>query len=245
MEKILLRILAALLLLLIAALGYVFLPLNNLVKKAVESVGPKVTGVEVRLGSAFISPWSGSGKLTGLIIGNPSGYTTPAAIRVGSISVVVDKATLLTDPIVIDRIVIENPELTLEGTLKGNNLGRILDNVKSSTSTGSKEETSGKGKSRKFIVKEVVISGIALHALASAMGQNVEQNLSLPTLHLQNIGSGGGGGVSASELSEQILTPLLNSAIREGINILAKQGLKQLEKQGAGQLQNALKGLFK
>ena len=244
MKKILLRTLAALLVLLIAALGYFFVSLNSLVKKAVETVGPKVTGVDVRLGSALISPWSGSGKLTGLLIGNPSGYTTPAAIRVGSISVAVDKTTLLTDPIVIDRIVIENPELTLEGTLKGNNLGRILDNVKNSTSTGSKEETSAKRKSRKFIVKEVVISGIALHAAASAMGQNVEQNLSLPTLYLQNIGSGGGG-VSASELSEQILTPLLNSAIREGVNILAKQGIKQLEKQEAGQLQNALKGLFK
>jgi hypothetical protein len=244
MKKILLRTLAAVLVLLIAVIGYLFLSLNSLVKKAVETVGPKVTGVDVRLGSALISPWSGSGKLTGLLIGNPPGYTTSSAIRVGSISVAVDKATLLANPIVIDRIVIENPELILEGTLNGNNLGRILDNVKSITSSGSKEETSAKGKYRKFIVKEVVISGITLHAVASAMGQNVEQNLSLPTLHLQNIGSGGAG-VSASELSEQILTPLLSSAIREGINILAKQGLKQLEKQGAGQLQNALKGLFK
>jgi hypothetical protein len=244
MKKILFRTLAALAVLTIAAIGYLFLSLNSVVKKAVETVGPKVTGVDVRLGSALISPWSGSGKLSDLLIANPPGYPASTAIRVGSISVVVDKASLLADPIVINRIVIENPALNLEGTLQGSNLGKILDNVKSRTSSGSREENPANGKTRKFIVKEVVISGVNLHAAASALGQNVEQNLSLPTLRLQNIGSGGSG-VSASELSEQILVPLLNSAIREGINILAKQGLKQLQQQGAGQIQNALKGLFK
>ena len=243
MKKILLSVLALLVVLVISAVGYLYFSLNTLVKKAVETVGPRITKTDVRLSSANISPFSGSGSLNGFVIGNPEGFGKEPALRFGSIQVQVDKATLLKEVIAVDSVIIRNPDILLEGTLRGNNLGKLLQNIKSSSSKSSEEKASAK-ESKKFVVKEVVISGIKLRLAASALDQKVEQTIPLPEIRLQNIGSDGSG-VSASQLATQILTPLLQSAVTEGVNALAKQGLRELQKNGGAQIENAVKGLFK
>ena len=243
MKKILLSVLALLVVIVISAVGYLYFSLNTLVKKAVETVGPRITKTDVRLSSANISPFSGSGSLNGFVIGNPEGFGKEPALRFGSIQVQVDKATLLKEVIAVDSVIIRNPDILLEGTLRGNNLGKLLQNIKSSSSKSSEEKTSAK-ESKKFVVKEVVVSGIKLRLAASALDQKVEQTIPLPEIRLQNIGSDGSG-VSASQLATQILTPLLQSAVTEGVNALAKQGLRELQKNGGAQIENAVKGLFK
>jgi len=250
MKKILLILTAVVLVAVAGAFGYLYLSLNSLVKKAVETVGPKITRTDVKLASAVLLPLSGSGSLNGLVIGNPEGFGKSYAIKVGSISISVDRDSLFSDTIIINEILIKRTSITLEGTLQGNNLGKLMQNIKSYDS-GSKPSTEKKqtsssspSSSRKFLVKRVLVTGTELNVAASALGQSVSQSLPLGVLHLENLGSDGSG-ISAAAISQQILTPLINSAIRQGINILAKQGIKQLEQQGAGQIQNALKGLFK
>jgi uncharacterized protein involved in outer membrane biogenesis len=244
MKKILLAVLALLFVLVISAVGYLYFSLNTLVKKAVETVGPRITKTDVRLSSANISPFSGSGSLNGFVIGNPEGFGKEPALRFGSIQVKVEKTTLLKEVIDVESVIIRNPDILLEGTLRGNNLGKLLQNIKSSSSSKSSEEKTSAKDSKKFVVKEVAISGIKLRLAASALDQKVEQSLPLPEIRLQNIGSDGSG-VSASELATQILTPLLQSAVTEGVNALAKQGLRELQKNGGAQIENAIKGLFK
>lgn len=244
MKKILLSVLALLVVLVISAVGYLYFSLNTLVKKAVETVGPRITKTDVCLSSANISPFSGSGSLNGFVIGNPEGFGKGPALRFGSIQVKVDKATLLKEVIAVESVIIRNPDILLEGTLRGNNLGKLLQNIKSSSSSKSSEEKTSAKESKKFVVKEVVISGINLRLAASALDQKVEQTIPLPEIRLKNIGSDGSG-VSASELATQILTPLLQSAVTEGVNALAKQGLRELQKNGGAQIENAIKGLFK
>lgn len=243
MKKILLTSVAAILVLLIGALGYLYFSLNTLVKKAVETVGPQITKTDVRLASASLSPFSGSGKLNGFVVGNPEGFKGPYALKIGSIAVSMDKSSLLKETIVVNSIVIRNPAVALIGTPFGNNLGKLLNNIQSGSSSKSKEPTKS-GSSKKFIVKEVVISGAKVDVVASALDQKVQQTLPIPDITLRNIGSDGRG-VSASDLARQILTPLINGAVKEGVNTLAKQGIQQLQKQGMGELQKALPGLFK
>jgi uncharacterized protein involved in outer membrane biogenesis len=248
MKKILLISLAAILLLVAGVLGYLYFSLNTLLKKAVETVGPRITKTTVILSSANLSPFSGSGTLNGFLVGNPEGFKGPFALKLGRVEVNVNKETLLADTIVVNSILIRNPEILLEGTLTGNNLSKLLKNIESNTASSPSKEKKGmpesKNSSKKFIVKEVVISGTKLHLAASALGQNVEQTLPLPEIRLHNLGSGGSG-ISASDVTQQILTPLINEAIKEGLNTLAKQGVKQLQGQGLKELNKALPGLFK
>ena len=246
MKKILLSAAAVILILLIGSLGYLYFSLNSLVKKAVETVGPTITKTDVRLASANLLPFSGSGKLSSFVIGNPEGFGKSYALKIESISINVDRNTLLSDTIVINVISISRAEIALEGSLRGNNLSKLMHNIKSSGS-GSKSTTekgSGKSASQKFIVKKVLVTGTQLHVAASALNQSVSQTISLGDIHLENLGSDGSG-VSATDVSQQILVPLIDSAINGGLNVLAKQGLKQLEQQGVGGVQKALQGLFK
>ena len=251
MKKIFIRLLLFLVALFLIAVGILLFSLNSIVKKAVETIGPRITKVEVRLGAALISPWSGSARLSGLFIGNPHGYTGPFSIKVGSISVSVNRNSLFTDTIVINSIIIRKPELSFEGTLNGNNLSKLMQNIQSaSTSPSSKEKSEKplKAESKKYIVKEVVITGGRLHLSASALNQKVQQTLPIPDIRLENIGSTGGG-VSVANLSRQILNPLINNALREGANALAKQGLQQLQNKlqnrGAEELQKILPNLLR
>ena len=244
MKKILLTVLASILIIAIGAIGYLYFSLNTLVKKAVETIGPRITKTDVRLASASLSPFSGSGALTGFVVGNPEGYKGAYALKFGSIAVSVDKATLLSETIVINSITIRNPSLVLIGTPFGNNLGKLLKNIQTSSPKSAEEKPSPSKPSKKFIVKQVVISGASVDVVASALDQKVQQTLPIPDITLRNIGSDGSG-VSASDLARQILTPLINGAVKEGVNTLAKQGIQQLQKQGVGELQKALPGLFK
>jgi hypothetical protein len=250
MKKIILSFVALILLILIGGVAYLYFSLNTLVKKAVETVGPTITKTHVGLASANLSPFSGSGKLSGFVIGNPEGFQGPYALKLGSIAVSIDKSTILKDTIVVNSIVIRNPAVALIGTPFGNNLGKLLQNIKSGSPSKSKEETSSSSAAskKKFIVKEVVISGAKVDVAASAMEQKIQQSLPIPDITLRNIGSDGSG-VSARELAMQIITPIINAAAREGINTLAKQGIQQLQQKGAQELgkelNKALPGLFK
>jgi hypothetical protein len=247
MKKILLSLVVLAFLIVTGGVGYLYLSLNSLVKKAVETVGPTITKTDVRLASANLSPFSGSGKLSGFVIGNPEGYKGPFALKLGSIAVSVDKATVVRDPVVVNSVVINSPEIMLIGTTGGTNLQKLMKNIQSSGSSSKEEKTSSTG-SRKFVVKEVVISGAKVHLAAAALDQKVSQSLSLPEIRLQNIGSAGKG-VSARDVAMQIITPLLNEALKQGLGAIAKQGLQQLQQQGVRQLGNelnkALPGLFK
>jgi len=251
MKKILLGAVALVLLLIIGAASYLYFSLNSLVKKAVETVGPSITKTDVTLASANLSPFSGSGRLNGFFVWNPKGYEAPYALKLGSISVSVDKGTLFKNPIVVNSIELRNPQLALVGTPGGTNLQDLIHNIKSYGSskqpaaTPSSASSSGKQtESKKFIVKSVVISGTTLDVSLGAFGQHVNQSLTIPEIRLQNLGTTSDG-LSAAQLSEQILTPLINAGIDEGIKAASKQGLIQLKDSGSQQIGNFLKGLFK
>lgn len=278
MKKFLLSLLTLLILAAIAGFVYLYLSLNSLVKKAIETVGPAITRTDVTLASANLSPLDGNGSLNGFVVGNPKGFNAPYAVKLGKISISIDKATLLHNPIVVNSIEIRDPRIALIGTPGGTNLQELMHNIRSygastskpppaptqpspatapqgtpspdasSSSSSSPSPSTGKAPTapseRRFIVKSVVIDGASLEVALSAFGQSYHQTLSLPEIRLQNLGSDGAG-ISGKQLAEQILTPLINAAIDEGIKEASKQGLIQLQQNGAKELGNFLKGLFK
>jgi uncharacterized protein involved in outer membrane biogenesis len=240
MKKIIIGIVVTLVVLVVVALAVVFFSLNSIVKKGVETVGPQMTKVEVRLGSADISPFSGSGSLNQLFVGNPDGYKTPFAIQMGSIKVGVKIGSVFSDTVVVDEINIQDPEITLEGTLDGNNLNTILNNLKGSGPAPEKQPAApaptSEKPSKKFIVKDIVLSGAKVHVNVSGFGKSVARTVAIPDLHLQNVGNGDGGATPA-QLAMQILQPVLNEAIVVATDELKKQGAQQLQNQVNKELQ--------
>lgn len=249
MKKIIIRIALVIVVLLIVAVVGVFLCLNSIVKKGVETVGPQLTKVKITLGGVSISPLSGSGQLSELFVGNPEGFKTDSAIKVGDMKIAVDVASALSDTITVNSIKIQNPEITFEGGLGGNNISKILDNVTAATGSNAKPadkpEATAKKDGKKFIVKDILVEGAKLHVSLTGLGGQ-EMTLPLPPLHLQNIGSPGKG-VSAGELVTQILTPLLSSvtdAVKSGISNIGNGATKEAS-QKVNKVADGIKGLFK
>jgi uncharacterized protein involved in outer membrane biogenesis len=217
MKKWLFRSIIAGVVLVVLIVGGVLFFLNDIVKTGFERVGPAVTKVDMRLKAAAISPFSGNAHLTGIFVGNPQGYKTESAMKVGDVKVVLSVASALSDTVLIESIKVKAPEITFEGGLTGNNLSKILENVEAAAGGKSTDPATNAATAKKFRVKDVVVEGGRIHI--STLGQNL--TVPLPPVHLQNIGTDGEG-VNAAELTRQIIKPLLASATRAATEALAK-----------------------
>ena len=154
-------------LIVLAVLGVHFF-LDAVIKKGVETVGPQVTKVSVRLDGVSLSLLSGSGKIKGLVVGNPPGFKTPSAIKVGLSQLSLKPMTILEDKVVVSLIKLEAPEVTMESDLTSINLKKILDNLQESAGTEEKKPAEpapapGEKPPKKLQVDEFVITGGKVH----------------------------------------------------------------------------------
>jgi hypothetical protein len=241
MKKILFRIVGAVVLLVIVALVVVFFSLNSIVKKGVETVGPQLTKVQIRLEKASLSPFSGRGQLTGLFVGNPEGFKTPSAIQIGDIKIGLQPSSVMADTVVIDLINIQAPEITLEESMQGSNLQKILDNLSSGSSGAEKPkaEQPEKKSEKRFCVKDVLIQGGKVKFSATVL-QGKVLPVNLPEIHLQQIGTPEKG-VTAGELSTEIMKNLVASATKVAKEALLNGG--NLGKDTLDKATDAAKGL--
>src|SRR5215468_317578 len=125
-------ILVLVLLIILGAVGVHFF-LDSAIKKGVETFGPQITKVSVKLDSVSLSLLSGSGKIKGLIVGNPEGFKSPSAIQVGNASLALQPGSVLGDKVIIKSIAVHAPEITFETDLKQNNLSKIVANLQATT----------------------------------------------------------------------------------------------------------------
>ncbi len=250
MKKIFLRVVLVLVILAVVALAVVFFSLNSIVKKGVETIGPMITKVDVKLGAAEISPFSGSGRLIKFVVGNPEGYKSPSAISVGDVKVAVSPGSLMSGTIVVNELHVQAAEVTLEGTLSGNNLTQLMNNINgSSTSepkpTNAPPTATSSQSSKKFIVKDLLLEGLKANLILTLpVVGNQSMTIPLPPLHLTNIGTAEGG-ITAEQLIQKIMGPLLDDVTKAATDAVASMGgqFKDLGKGGASQLTNAVKGL--
>src|SRR5947207_14364168 len=133
MKKLIIRVVVVLLVLLVVAVGASIYFLGSIVKKGVETVGPQITGTEIKLDIATLSLLSGSGRLKGLLVGNPEGFKTASAIKVGAASLGVAPRSFFSDKVHVKEVRVQAPESTFEGGLQGNSLSRHLDNMQAAS----------------------------------------------------------------------------------------------------------------
>src|SRR5437773_12305207 len=122
MKKIVVRLLIALVVLVLLGALAVHLFLDGAIKRGVETIGPKLTKTDVKLDAVSLSLLSGSGKIKGLVVGNPEGFKTPSSISVGTASLALKPGSLFSDKVIVQSINVQAPEVTLETDLHGNNL---------------------------------------------------------------------------------------------------------------------------
>jgi hypothetical protein len=245
MKKILIRVAIALAVVLVVGLVAVFLSLNSIVTKGVNTIGPSVTKVETRISGATISPFSGSGSLLKLFVGNPADYKTPSAIEAGKIEVSVRPGSLFGDKVVVERVHVEAPLITFEGGITGNNLSKILANIQSVAGGdgGSKDGTASAKSQRKLQINDLLIDGGQIRVSLTGLGGQAV-TVPLPEIHLQNLGTGDQG-ITAADVSAIIMKEVLKNVVGVVEQVVLKGGgaIQGVGKGAIDQGQKAVKGL--
>jgi len=249
MKKIMVRLFLVLVVLLVLAAIAVHFFLDDAIKRGVETIGPKLAKVEIKLDAVHLSLLSGSGKVNGLVVGNPEGFKSPSAISVGMASLVLKPASLLSDKIVIQSINVQAPQITYETDLRANNLSKILANLEAAS--GGQEKEAAKPKettpAKKLQVDDFIISGGKVRVSVTALGGQ-SATVSLPEIHLKDLGKDSDG-ITPADLSKKVLQVVLEAASKEAATVVtdlskgAAYLTKDLGKTATNSVQKATKSL--
>ncbi len=250
MKKITLS-LVILLLLVLGLCTAIILSIDSIVETAVNDFGPKITQTKVHLDKADISLSTGKGTLRGLSVGNPvnRGFKPNTLLFMDKIQVIIDRSSLLTDTIIIDKINIVKPQITYElKKLSESNFDALLANIAQASQNILPKKTQTKNENlpqsttekaeqstdsaKKVIINELLISGASVTVDMTGLPGN-GLTLSLPDIHLRNIGKDAQG-VSLNQVAELIMSTISKN-IRQalvGSGDFALKGGKLILQQG-------------
>ncbi|HMP77145.1 MAG TPA: AsmA family protein [Kiritimatiellia bacterium] len=183
------------------------------IKQAVNTGGPLVLGVPVKLERATLRPIAGHAHLGGLTVGNPEGFKTDSLFQLGHIDIELDTRSLLGDTIRIRKIDIKDPKITMERGLTKSNLGALLEKLESKDAGAKPAETTEKTPAKpgkKVIIDEITIAGAQLNLSLTAMG-GFAAPLPLPPLTLRDLGKESEG-ASFTDVITDVVKAILGSA---------------------------------
>lgn len=236
--KKLLKIAALLLLILVVLLGVgigiFFYNIDSLAKRGIQDGGTYALGVPTTVGSVSLHIFSGEMHLSEVKVANPTGFAAPhfLAMKKGELAVTLD--SLNKDIVEIPKLTLSGIDLNLERSSSGSNYGKIIDNLsklKGSSAPADKE--------KKFIIHELTIENITIHAdmlgapgpLGQIVNSTARVNVPIERVQLKDIGKSGSGspGVTMKELSKIVVQAILAAAAEKGYGTIPGEILNDLK----------------
>lgn len=249
--------------LLFVAIYFCMPSMESIVKNLVHKYGSEITGTDVSLGGLDIKLTDGVGIVRDVKIGNPKGYKSKNLFYLKELDVKIDISSLTDDTIIIDSIIINNPEITYEmKNLKQSNVSEILDNINAYTAKGkSKDSETAKAEpaekaddagGKKVIIKTLTVTDGKVSAILGSGSVKAPISVALPTIEMKNIGQEKQNkGESIPETLSKVIGKILQTASQtvvsanlEGLRDAAQQGLKNVAgnlKEGADSLKSQSK----
>jgi hypothetical protein len=223
--------------------------INTIIKKGIEKGGPVLLKAPVSLNNVNIDLKSGAGEFKGLSIGNPDGYKTAYAFQLGKLKIDLDVKSITSDKIHIREIIIDGPQITYEQKVgQKSNLEQLQDNIKSFSSSGTKEEKSGSASQGKKMQIDYVKVDNANVSVSMDMLQGEKLTVPIRPFELKNIGKNKDR-TTADVIG--ILIKELNRAVLPAVTQAASGYQKMLQKKAGAVQEDAkkqldgVKGLFK
>jgi hypothetical protein len=243
MKKVLVFGLGSLLVLLLVVYITMQFFLGSIVKAGVNRFGPGITQTRVELEGANLSPLSGAGTLTGLTVGNPQGWSSPNAFRLGKVHINLQPFSIFSDHIVINEVVIEQPEFTYETKIVSSNISDLLKNIEQSlgAQTAGAEPKAKNGRPLKLEVKHFVLrNGKVTIGVGTQM-----ITMPMPAVELRDVGTSQGG-VTPAGLVVAVMRSVTPSVIAASTEALTKVGGTSgaAAAEAAKQAAQTIKGLF-
>lgn len=214
---------SALVIVIVAAVIYILSSLDTIVAGAIQKYGSQVTQTPVNVSSLSIDLQSGAAGIKQLSVGNPDGFSAPNIFTLGGISTKLDIASIGNDPIIIEEILIDKPDVFYEINKAGDsNIEALQKNIAQSTGgSGEAADDTSKSSGPKVVIRKLVIAGGKIDAIVAALG-NKSHTAELPRIQLNDIG-GKSGGATGAEIAKQVT----NAIIAEVGPAIATLGLEK------------------
>jgi len=187
--------------------------LNDLIKVKIEQIGTQVTEQSVTVKSVDVKLFKGAGTIKGLVLANPKKYKANSLFSLNEVTLDINLASLTTDIIIIDKIVIDSPQAFVEFTKTGGSniqdmLAAIDRNIPKSSANNKPTPSTTATVEPIIKVKQFVLAGVALSVDLTELGNKVHKK-TLADIKLVNIG--GDSGLPASQLGVELLKQSLSS----------------------------------
>jgi len=208
--------------------------IDGLVKNGIENYGSAMTQAKVGVGAVKIAPADGKGTISNLFVGNPAGFKTGHALKVGRIDIDIDLGSVAKDVVVIRRIAVLAPDVIYEKGDAITNFDTIQKNI--AAYLGPTDDKKG---GKKLIVELLTIRDAKAEASAAFMnGKTV--SVPLPDITLKDIGRAKGG-ITPGELGQEV-AGALKSKLTGAVSF---DRLMKSAGDAVGKAGSAIKGLFK
>jgi len=194
--------------------------IGSIAKQGVNTLAPKITGSPVTLESARISPWNGIGTLQGLFVGNPQGWQSDRLAYIEKLHLELDPMSLLSDTIVVENVVLEQPEFVYETKLISSNVKELLAQIEKNIG-GPKpgKPAANEGSGKKFAIKRINLKGAKVTIGIGPAAVTVP----MPDLELVDLGTRENG-LNASQLALEVTKQIIPRVIEAASGALMTVG---------------------
>ena len=236
MKKAIKWIVVSVVLLVVVAVGVVWFYLNSIVRHTVETQATASLNLPTTLGGANVSLLGGKFGLSDLQIASPEGFTADRMFKLGGVNVAVNYSDLKQQPIKVQSIRIEQPQLVIEQRGGKFNFQALVDQQ-------SKAPPAEEGEPIKLIVNELMVSGAKIVIYPGIPGLDKQIEINVQPISLRNIGTGEGNenGAAIKEVVGQVVTALTAEAAKS--DLLPPQ-VRQLLNLNVAQVAQKLQGEF-
>jgi hypothetical protein len=177
--------------------------LDGAVASAIERHGSALTGTTVDVDGVDLALSTGRVDLAGVTVGNPRGYDTDYAVRIGSAAVELDIGSLAGAVPVIEELILDGALINAEQRAAASNLTDIQQHA-----TASSGEAPA-GEPGRIVVERFRVRNARV--LLTSEHLRTPEELPLRDVVVENIGTATGG-VTYSEAAEAMLLPVLSAA---------------------------------
>lgn len=202
----------AILVVLVLAIGagiayYVASNLDSIIKDAVETHGPSITGTPVKLKSVKVDLPKGSARLAGFSVGNIESFEKPTLFSFDEIALDIDIAKLTDKIVVIEEVLVGGINITAEQKDLTTNIQALLKRLSSDEKPAQNDKPS-KPLDIKIAIERLVFNEGVINLVTEKYGEHA---LTIPSFRLSDIGDPNIG-LSPEALGGAILKPLLRQA---------------------------------
>ncbi len=215
----------------IIAIVVAVMNIDRIIRATTEKVMEFVLQVDVSVGSADLNVGEGSITFQEIVISNPAGFQSDRAMRFGLIKAQVDIKSFRTDQPVIHLIQLSEPEITLEVSQSGTNIGELIQNAQRLAPSEEKPAEAPppdepEAAQKAFKIDKLIVAGSAVRVAVPFMGGKT-YTVKLPDVELTELG-GEDGLVTPAEAMQEFLAALLQGIRQAGADILPTEVLSDI-----------------